>query len=177
MLHIPKIDYRLTVESAFWMRTAISEVGTAEHLNGDNPRIIEYLKSVMRGALSDEIAWCAAFANWVLAENGLWGTGSPLARSFLTWDEIKCVELAAPRYGCVVVLRRGSQPWQGHVGFFIGDNHDGTLKLLGGNQDNQVCIRSYKFADVLGYRWPLYTVTGVVGKLRNKYSKNERVPV
>jgi uncharacterized protein (TIGR02594 family) len=72
-----------------------------------------------------------------------------LARSWLGWDQ----ELTAPRRGCIVVLSRGSNAQQGHVGFYHEDAGDRIL-VLGGNQGNRVNISSFLKAGVLSYRWP-----------------------
>jgi len=41
----------------------------------------------------------------------------------------------------------------GHVGFYWARSGDRIL-VLGGNQDNQVSIKGYPKADLLGHRWP-----------------------
>lgn len=97
----------------------------------------------------DETAWCAAFANAMLGRAGIKGTGSLAARSFLSWGE----KLAKPRVGCIVVFKRGSSSWQGHVAFFIREV-SGKIEVLGGNQGNAVSIAKYPKSSLLGYRWP-----------------------
>jgi hypothetical protein len=52
-----------------------------------------------------------------------------------------------------VVIPRGSNPAQGHVGFYIGTDAKGRVILLGGNQGNKVCIAAFA-ARPLGYMWP-----------------------
>ncbi|MBW1729175.1 MAG: TIGR02594 family protein, partial [Deltaproteobacteria bacterium] len=56
------------------------------------------------------------------------------------------------RLGQVVVLWRGKPDnWMGHVGLYAGqDQHN--VYLLGGNQDNMVCIKGYPRERVLGIR-------------------------
>ena len=44
--------------------------------------------------------------------------------------------------------------WQGHVGFAVRE-FEHTVLVLGGNQNNQVCLKHYPRAQLLGYRWPL----------------------
>lgn len=53
----------------------------------------------------------------------------------------------------VVILKRGLPP-AGHVGFYAGMVEEDTtrVRLLGGNQSNNVTIASFPIADVLGVR-------------------------
>lgn len=94
------------------------------------------------------IPWCAAFVNRVLEISGLQGTDSLMARSFLNFGQ--AVKL--PRVGDIVVLRRGSNPASGHVGFYMGEGDQGRIRVLGGNQRHQVSIAEYPRGQVLGYR-------------------------
>jgi uncharacterized protein (TIGR02594 family) len=127
---------------------ALNEIGTQE-IPGEehNPRISEYLREVgLPGA--DEIPWCSAFVNWCLIHAGVDTTRNAMARSFLNWG----YNITEPRLGCIVVLSRGNNRYKGHVGFYMG--HDINLvKLLGGNQGNQVSIDSFAIQRLIGYRW------------------------
>lgn len=134
-----------------WMAIAGAEVGVKEYPgNGENPRIVEYLRSTNLSApdsARDETPWCSAFANWCVEKSGYEGTDSAWARSWLNWG----AEIAKPRHGCIAVLQRDIN--KGHVGFFLGATSTG-IKLLGGNQSNEVNVATFKKADVLGYRLP-----------------------
>jgi len=133
-----------------WLEIAAAEQGVHEYANGDHPRIIEYLQTVdLPGEMHDEIPWCSAFANWVMTQAGIKGTGSAAAVSWLKWGK----PITLPMIGAVVILRRGDPSWQGHVGFVMGTTPHGVL-VLGGNQANAVNIREYPFDRVRGYRWP-----------------------
>lgn len=92
--------------------------------------------------------WCAAFGNFVLAENGIGGTDSNMARSFLTIGR----PTDTPRLGDIVILWRIGKdtPW-GHNGFFIAED-DYWITLLGGNQDETVKIKRYPKWQLLGTR-------------------------
>ena len=129
-----------------WLKIAEKELGTKE-IPGDkdNPRIIEYHKATVLKGDHDEIPWCSAFVNWCMLKAGLSYTKSSVARSWLQWGET----IREPRIGCVVVLKRGTKSWQGHVGFWVGKN-----QILGGNQSNSVSIMKFKDSDVIDYRWP-----------------------
>lgn len=114
----------------------------------DNQRIVEYHSATSLKASDDETAWCSAFVNWCMMKANIERTDKPNARSWLDWG----IELDRPVEGCVVIFKRGSQAWQGHVGFFVGFKGDQVL-CLGGNQGNEVNISSYSKTRVLGYRW------------------------
>lgn len=94
-------------------------------------------------------AWCAAFVNAVLATNGIKGTGSLAARSFLNFGQDAG---SNPQNGDIVVLKRGNNDAQGHVGFFQGFDQRGNVKVLGGNQGDKVSTQTFNRDDVLGFR-------------------------
>jgi uncharacterized protein (TIGR02594 family) len=94
-------------------------------------------------------AWCAAYVNATLAQAGMQGTGSNLARSFETWG----TEVTEPQKGDLAVFWRESpDSGKGHVGFFDGYNPDGTIRVLGGNQSDGVSIAAYDPNQLLGFR-------------------------
>ena len=132
-----------------WMAIASNEVGVKEYPgNGENPRIVEYLRSTNLSApdsARDETPWCSAFANWCVEKAGYAGTDSAWARSWLNWGSA----ITKPRHGCIVVLQRNVN--NGHVGFYLGATATG-IRLLGGNQSNEVKVSIYKKSDLLGYR-------------------------
>lgn len=94
-------------------------------------------------------AWCADFVQATLAQSGMEGTGSGMARSYLEWGQ----PVDQPQRGDIAVFSRGDPngPF-GHVGFFEGYNPDGTIKVLGGNQGDSVSIASYSPDQLLGFR-------------------------
>ena len=90
--------------------------------------------------------WCAAFVNAVLYESNIENNEAhayPLtARSFLDWG----FEVKSPIPGDIVVFPRGRQAWQGHVGFYLKTviiNDQEYYLILGGNQNNEVSIKTY----------------------------------
>lgn len=83
--------------------------------------------------------WCAAFGNFILETNGVKGTGSNMARSFLKIG----THTDEPRLGDIVVLWRvGKDTEWGHNGFYITEDSY-WITLLGGNQDGTVKIKRY----------------------------------
>ena len=89
------------------------------------------------------VEWCAAFVNSVLHEVGIDSTGSLMARSYLSWGS----STDTPAAGDIMVFSRGTDGWQGHVGFYVATvdyNDQQYWIVLGGNQDNSVSYRLYK---------------------------------
>ncbi len=141
-----------------WMAYAWSELGVRETAGaGSNPRIEAYIRRAGHpAAANDATAWCAAFVGACLDAAGLVPTGSLLARSYLNWG----VATEAPALGVIVVLTRGSDPAQGHVGFLIGMTASEVI-LLGGNQADAVSVAAFDRRRILGFRLPsAATVTG-----------------
>lgn len=134
-----------------WLAAAWAEFGVRE-ISGEaaSERIKSYFRNCGHGEIaSDETPWCAAFVGAMLARTGLAHTGSLLARSYL--DHGAAMDDPVP--GAIAVLSRGSEPWAGHVGFYLGAA-DGKIILLGGNQGDAVSVAAFDAARLLGYRWP-----------------------
>ena len=134
-----------------WLRVARGELGVRKFPEGrSNPRITEYHAGTNIAGYDDKANWCSSFVQWVLARVGIAGTGSALARSWLTWGQA----LDEPRVGCIAVLwREDPQSWRGHVGFWLRDDGDDVV-LLGGNQLGAVREHRYPRGQVLAWRWP-----------------------
>ena len=129
----------------------MAEIGVAQYPAGQsNPRIARYHAGTNLNGYDDKAAWCSSFVNWCLAQAGIAGTGSALARSWLEWGQ----PLAKPQPGCIAVLYRDDPAsWKGHVGFYLRADAQHVF-LLGGNQLGQVCEHFYPAESVLAYRWP-----------------------
>lgn len=130
--------------------TALSQIGIREVKGSThNPEVLKYFQQIgFLGIRNDETAWCAAFANWVLHKNRIPHTGKLTARSFLNAGQ----ETKEPKPGDIVVFWRESKSsWKGHVGFFIRQD-DRYIYTLGGNQNNQVCIKRYHRSRLLEFR-------------------------
>lgn len=114
----------------------------------NNPKIIEWLIKLKAWWREDETPWCGTFCAACISESGL-----PLpkhwyrASDWLNWG----VSLAAPELGCVVVFSRKGG---GHVGFVVGEDQNGSLMVLGGNQSNRCSIAPFDRQRAIGYRWP-----------------------
>src|SRR5437763_1823009 len=112
-----------------WMSIAEGERGVRSWPPGSsNPRITEYHEWTNIPGYDDKASWCSSFVNWVLARAGVTGTGSALARSWLTLGD----PLQFPVPGCIAVLSRDDlNGWKGHVGFFLRADSE-NVYLLGG---------------------------------------------
>ena len=124
-------------------------VGTNER------RDAKVMSSFFKEALGEKLdpsktPWCAAFVNAMLKTSGDVGTQSNMARSFLNYGK----KTDRPSEGDIVVLRRGGSRVLGHVGFYAGEDENGNVQVLGGNQGDRVSIKSFPKSKVLGYRQP-----------------------
>jgi len=146
------------MDDARWLAEAWREFGEAERPGAaHNPRIVALFRDAGHsGVTTDETAWCAAYVGACLERSGIASTRSLLARSYLAWGK----PMTQLRMGAVAVFSRGSDPSQGHVGFWLGEVDD-DIVLLGGNQSNAVRVARYPKSRLLGVRWP-----GVAGNER-----------
>jgi uncharacterized protein (TIGR02594 family) len=87
-------------------------------------------------------AWCARFANLVLAQLGYRQSGSNLAIDFLRYGRP-----SGPIPGSIAVLRH-------HVGFVSRAEH-GRVLILSGNHRHRVGVGWYPASVIVGYRAPI----------------------
>ncbi|TNV22133.1 TIGR02594 family protein [Buttiauxella sp. B2] len=114
-----------------------------------NPLILQFWKDIKRGGIKDdETPWCAAYVGAMLERVGIKSSRFESAKSYLNWG----AELREPAYGCVVVFSRDGG---GHVGFVVGQQQNGDLMVMGGNQSDAVNIKAFSRLRVSGYRWPV----------------------
>jgi uncharacterized protein (TIGR02594 family) len=123
-----------------------------------NPHVLAMLRLDAPWPPDDSVAWCSAFANYVAWLLRLPRSKSLAARSWLNVGLPVDLDAAEPGFD-VVILKRGSgsQPGPealnapGHVGFFAGWA-DKEVRVLGGNQGDEVSIASFARSNVLGIR-------------------------
>jgi uncharacterized protein (TIGR02594 family) len=140
-----------------WLVFARSEIGQKE-LKGtqqNNGRILQYHATTTYHAKTDETAWCSSFVNWCLLQAGFKGTNSAAAAS---WGQWGVASSAQPGAIAVVVFGENSKSPGDHVGFLLEETAT-YVKLLGGNQSNQVRVTSFpksgtEACRVKHYRWP-----------------------
>lgn len=149
--------------NAVIMAAAAGYLGVREHPGrASNPAVEVFFARAGHPGLTDDVPWCAAFVGAVLAEVGLPGSGSLMARSYLRWG--REVGMAEARPGDVVVLARGRGP-QGHVGFLVRFEGDRVV-LRGGNQSDAVSDAGHPAASILGIRRADPSVAGGRATLR-----------
>lgn len=136
-----------------WLQAALADLGTKEKPGpGSNPDVVSYYaESGNPGIKDDAVAWCAAFTGAMLSRAGLKGTGSLAARSYLNYGA-KLSTNNVPR-GAILIFRRGTSSWQGHVCFCLKDEGS-RVQVIGGNQSDAVTVATYSKAALLGARWP-----------------------
>ena len=151
MSHLQRRAYNLATA-----HIGVKEIKGAE----DNPEIVNWFKRVGHSWVdNDETAWCAAFMGACLLDAGLPSTGALNARSYLDWGVP--VMQKEMQQGDVLIYWRGSKAgWQGHVGFYAGQQSATSFLTLGGNQSDMVKRSWYSKSQLLGIRRYPATTTG-----------------
>lgn len=127
-------------------------VGIKEIAGEKNHPLVSWWLSLCGFSLDtpDEVPWCSAFVNGIAWELRLPRSKSAAARSWLAvGTPIQMAE--AHTDGDLVILSRGENPLQGHVGWYAG-LREGRVLLLAGNQQNGVMIEAFDALTVLGIR-------------------------
>ena len=153
-----------------YMMTAKSLIGLSE-IKGykHNPEIVQMWKDIKRGGIKDdETPWCSAYVGAVMERNGIRSTRFESAKSWLDWG----ITIDKPVYGCIVVFNRSGG---GHVGFCVGQDVNGNLQILGGNQSDQVNVKAFDNDRVVGYRFPegIKMVDQLPITVASEFSNNE----
>ena len=148
-----------------WMEFAFQELGQKESPANDNktdnPNVAEYIKTLGYDPKKIEIEWCSAFVNWCLLQANYKRTEEEIlksrlkaaaAQSWRTWG----IPLSKhPRFGAIAILtREGAGPYNGHVGFYVGEHSKNYIWVLGGNQQNEVNISRKEKKQLLNYVFP-----------------------
>jgi uncharacterized protein (TIGR02594 family) len=138
-----------TMEPA-WVLVARGQIGVKETGAIPNPEVMKYFEATSYRPTTEE-AWCSAFVNWCMLKVGIKGTYSASARSWMQWGKV----IDKPVNGCVCIFWRGNPNYlTGHVGFYVGESET-EIMVLGGNENNQVCVMGYSKIRLLGYRYPI----------------------
>lgn len=110
-----------------------------------------HMLSGMGHDAADEVPWCSSFVNAIAWQLRLPRSKSAAARSWLTIGEtVSGVNFSSVGYD-IVVLKRGTSPTSGHVGFYAGSTGQ-SVSVLGGNQGNTVSVAHFQLADLLSIR-------------------------
>jgi uncharacterized protein (TIGR02594 family) len=131
-----------------WMYVALKEVGEKRDREGkNNPKIIEYERTIPGLKRSDKEDWAPAFVEWSLEKANIKGPKQQTISAWLNWGKV----LEKPEPGCIVIFSFQGLP---HIGFFYADKGR-MLQILGGNQDGEVKIKEQEKSAVQGYRMPV----------------------
>ena len=131
-----------------WITEASRHIGLSEIAGKQhNPTLINWLITLKAWWRDDETPWCGTFiAHCAKA------AGRDLPKHWyraLAWAD-SGARLSKPAYGCVVTFNRVGG---GHVGFCVGQDAEGNLWILGGNQGNKVSIAKFPRSRVYSYTW------------------------
>lgn len=133
------------------IQIALKEYGVKEWPGrSHNTRILQYMKESGFDFIDDETSWCSIFVNWCAKKAGLKYSGKPTARSWLDVG-IDILEKDVQMGDIVIFWRDSPESWKGHVGIYISTDNE-FIYVLGGNQNNMVCILPYTKLRVIGYR-------------------------
>lgn len=139
----------MSAAEPIWLQEARKHIGLREIPGAKhNTTISKWLTELKAWWRDDETPWCGTFVAHCVQYAGLtppkeWYR----ARSWADWG----TATATPRIGCIVVFERKGG---GHVGFVVGEDTQGRLLVLGGNQGDAVSIAPFDKARVLCYRIP-----------------------
>lgn len=151
-----------------WLKDAFAHLGTTEKPGREsNELVLEMFEASGHPEVrDDETSWCAAFVNWIASRHGIAGTDQLTAQSFLKWPG----KVAKPRRGDVVVIKRGTEAWQGHVFFWLAEEGE-SIWGIGGNQGKIGAVTVSKFpkAKLLGIRRPPAAADAPVPKPRPEF--------
>jgi len=154
---------------------AIALFGTDEAVGGaNNPVILAWAQELgLSGSYpNDSIPWCGLFMAKVAKDAGKPVPKGPLWA--LNWQHFG-EPGGQPDLGDVLVFVR---PGGGHVGLYVGEDHD-CFHVLGGNQGDTVSIVRIARERLYGVRQPTYTVKPAsakpyILKATGKPSKDEQ---
>ncbi|SNS04313.1 TIGR02594 family protein [Flavobacterium sp. ov086] len=155
---VEKKNAETTGERAPWMKLAWIEEAKKLVETGKNKAIQKFFEKTpyeksMKDGTTDEkdVAWCAAFINWIMTNygyKGIEGYDAVRALKWANWDEGR--DLKKPVYGAIAVkTRKGG----GHVGFVAGKKGN-KIVILGGNQGDALCCVTYSESNYFAYIVP-----------------------
>lgn len=154
------------------LQWAIDKIGEREIPGSEhNPFVVWCFKTVGSTTITDdETPWCAAFLGAALKDTGYhYLHNTFLARSYLKYG----TKIYEPEIGAIIITKRGTSTWQGHVAF-ISDVTEEHISFVGGNQNNAVNEQTISRRDssILGFRRPVkahHTAREVIKKKSVRY--------
>lgn len=148
-----------------WFQEARRLIGVREGPGRiDNAEILDWANNLDIAYGADSVPWCGLFVAHCI---GATLTGEALPDNPLgarTWAGfgVRC----QPTTGAILVFWRGSRSgWEGHVGFYAGED-DAAFRVLGGNQSNKVSLAWISKDRLLDARWPSTVAVRSQGPVR-----------
>ena len=121
------------------------------HERTDRQELNAYFRTAGYNIDPVDTPWCGYFVSSLLTNMGIKPAEQPgWSRSYLDWGQ--GVSLSEAKAGDIVVFQRGNDPTKGHVGIFMGFDANGNIRVLGGNQSDQVKESIYSRHKLLGVR-------------------------
>jgi len=164
--------FELHNEIAPWMEIAFTELGVHEsNTTAGANRVRTFHRDGSGQNLGPDQPWCASFANWALIEtNRTRGTNYSVVELNPAWsfnwinpERYPGARLLSPDtkppYGAVLLEKSTvSGSTNGHIGFVVDYVKSGdqiTLKILGGNQQDNVEVNDFIYTkvDEIYYRY------------------------
>ena len=133
-----------------WMAAASSILGL--HERRDTARLRKWFDKSVSWIDPRDIAWCGAFVATAhrMAAPEIEIPENPLGAR--NWGKFGVA--CPPVFGATLTFWRVSpESWQGHVGFYWGEDEN-AYHVLGGNQSNAVTITRIAKHRLLESRWP-----------------------
>lgn len=133
-----------------WMSEAVRVKGLHEARN--RSALVKWFDAAVSWIDPREVPWCGAFVLTCIRRTCPDDVvpASPLAAR--SWAQFGLP--VEPCLGSILVFWRGSRDgWQGHVGFYYGED-DAAYHVLGGNQSNAVTVTRISKSRLISARWP-----------------------
>lgn len=149
-LTIEALKESKAAEGPAWMSAAAQVRGL--HEARDTSRLRGWFDASVAWIDPREIPWCGAFVATCHRKADPGGSLPENPLGARNWS--KFGKGCAPVFGATLVFWRGSKSgWQGHVGFYHGED-DTHFHVLGGNQSNAVTVSRVAKSRFLDARWP-----------------------
>lgn len=139
------ISFIQTPQDPAHLKLAAAKIGESETGGPNKSPYIAKLWALLSNIGLLGQPWCGAFIAGIMREIG--ATYPAFYFRALAWNDwgVACT----PRLGAVVTMRRAGG---GHVAFAAGRTADGKIVILGGNQNNCVCLDFVNEADIEQWR-------------------------
>lgn len=139
-----------------WITEAEKLIGIREDTKAGGEAVDQLWRDYKMSGLvgkAKSIPWCSGFVGGTLTRAGLSvASNTEYGKDNSQYWRGYGRKLDKPAYGCIVVFK---WPWGGgHVGYIVGQSHMGSPLVLGGNQDDSVCVKAFRKDHIVAYRWP-----------------------